>query len=631
VTPPTAAEGKTVDARSSLLIGVAGWAVPIEVALLTAAVFLPALRADFVDWDDPINFLNNPYYRGLGLRQLRWMLTANVMGHWIPVTWLTFGADFALWGMRPFGYHLTNVVLHSASAAIFYLVARRLLGLAMPAASPLARGFGAAAAALFFAIHPLRVESVAWITERRDVTSGFFFFLTLLAYLKAHERPPAVRRGWWWVSVGFAALSLASKSIVMGLPLVLVILDLYPLRRLGPRPRDWISAQAWPVWREKVPFALLAAATAAIAFYVQRTTGYLTDAEPAARVVMVFYDVWFHVWKTLVPLNLAPIYELPARLHLLERRYLLSALGSIAITAAVWLARRRWPGGLATWAFYLVMLAPVSGVVHTGNHLGADRNTYLPCAGFALLIGALVMAIAVARRRGLLRAPIAGLALILIAVWIAGLGVAAHVQSTVWQDSETLWRYAIEVEPDCAICTHNLAVILGRRGRGGDDAQSLALFQRALALRPDRSEFHSNYGLLLLRLGRRSEGLSELRYRLAHDPRDFSTRTNLAIALIEDGAIADAIVQLEQALRVKPDSVPALDAYGRALLADGKVEPAMAAFERALAVNAADPVAHLGLGRALLAKGDRTAAREQHEILRRLDPPLARQVEREFR
>jgi tetratricopeptide (TPR) repeat protein len=627
VTAPTA-EGETVDGRLSLLTRVAAWATPVEISLITAVVFLPALRAGFVDWDDPINFLTNPYYRGLGLRQLRWMLTANVMGHWIPVTWLTFGADYTIWGMKPFGYHLTNVVLHSASAAIFYLVARRLLGLAMPLASPLERGLGAAAAALFFGIHPLRVESVAWITERRDVTSGLFFLLAVLAYLEAHRQPPGVKKGWHWASVAFAALSLGSKSIVMGLPLVLVILDLYPLRRLGPRPREWTSAEAWAVWREKIPFAVLAGSTAAVAFYVQRSTGYLTNAEPAARLVMVFYDVWFHVWKTFVPLNLGPIYELPAGLLLLQRPYFLSAVGSLAVTAAVWLLRKRWPAGLAIWAFYLVMLAPVSGVVHTGNHLGADRNTYLPCAGFALLVGALVISVAEAGRRRSLRTPIVVLALALVAVWITALGVSARIQSTVWHDSETLWRYAIEADPTCAICIHNLAVILGRRG---DEAQSLALFQRALALRPDRSEFHGNYGLLLLRLGRRQEGLAELRYRLAHNPRDFIMRTNLAIALIEDGALADAIAQLDRALLVKPDSVPALDALGRALLTDGKVEPAVKAFERALAVNPADPVAHLGLGRALLAKGDATAARAQHEILRRLDPALARQVEREFR
>jgi tetratricopeptide (TPR) repeat protein len=614
--------------NSSLLARVAAWAVPVEIAVLTAAVFFPVLRADWLDWDDPINFLNNPYYRGLGWAQLRWMLTASVMGHWIPVTWLTLGADYAVWSLNPFGYHLTNLLLHAASAAVFYLVSRRLLGLAMPSVTPLVGGLGAAAAALFFAVHPLRVESVAWITERRDLTSGLFFLLAVLAYLKAHERRPEVRIAWRWVAVVFAALALASKSIVMGLPLALVILDAYPLRRLGPGPREWFTARTWPVWREKIPFALLAVGAAAIAFYVQRTTGYLTDAEPAARAVMVFYNVWFHVWKTFVPLNLMPLYELPRQVTFAGLPYLLSAVGTLALTAGVWLLRRRWPAGLAIWAFYLVMLAPVSGVVHTGNHLGADRNTYLPCAGFALLVGALVIAVAEARRRGVLRPAIAALALLLVAVWIAGLAVAARIQTAVWRDSETLWRYALEVDPGCAICNHNLAVILGRRG---DRAESLALFSRALALRPDRSEFHGNYGLLLLQMGRREEGLAKLRYRLGHDPRDYSTRTNLAIALIEDGRTAEAIVELEQALRTKPDSVPALTALGRARLAEGRIEPAIAAFERAITVNPAEPVARLGLARGYLARGDAAAAREQLGILRRLDPRLARQVEQEFR
>jgi Tfp pilus assembly protein PilF len=628
VTSPAAA--RAVDGRrpSSLGERVAVWAVPLEIALVTAAVFLPVLRADWTDWDDPINFLGNPYYRGLGLRQLRWMLTANVMGHWIPVTWLTLGADYAMWGMRPFGYHLTNLLLHAASAGVFYLVARRLLGLAMPSASPLARGLGAAAAALFFSIHPLRVESVAWITERRDLASGLFFLLTLLAYLKAHERPPEVRRGWLVASVVFAGLALASKSIVMGLPLALIILDVYPLRRLGPSVRDWASARAWPLWREKIPFAVLAIGAAATAYYVQRTTGYLTDAEPAARVVMVLYNVWFHAWKTVAPLRLGPIYELPARLSLMDPPYLLSAVGAVGTTAAVWVLRRRWPAGLAVWMFYLVMLAPVSGVVHTGNHLGADRNTYVPCAGFALLVGAAVIAAAEAGRRGALGTAVAAVALGLAGLWLAGLATSAWVQTGVWHDPETLWRRGVEVDPACSICIHNLAIVMQRRG---EPEASLALFRRALSLRPDRSEFHGNYGLLLLQMGRREEGKAELRYRLARNPGDFSTRTNLGIALIEDGRLGDAIIQLEEALRVKPDSVPALDALGRALLTDGPVDQAMAAFERALAVNPTDSVGRLGMARAYLARGDRTAARAQYEILRARDPQLAARVEQEFR
>jgi tetratricopeptide (TPR) repeat protein len=530
--------------------------------------------------------------------------------------------------MNPFGYHLTNLLLHAASAVVCYLVARRLLGLAIPAAAPGARSLGAAAAALFFAVHPLRVESVAWITERRDLTSGLFFLLTVLAYLKAHERPPAVRAGWRLAALGFAALALASKSIVMGLPLVLLILDAYPLGRLGPRVRDWRSARAWPVWREKIPFALLAVGTGAAAYLVQRSTGYLTPADPLSRVGMVAHNVWFHVWKTVVPLNLGPIYELPPAVSPLELPYLLSGAAGLAITVAVWLLRRRWPAGLAIWAFYLVTLAPVSGVVHTGNHLGADRNTYVSCVGFALLVGALAIGVVEAGRRGLVRGPVVALALGVVGVWIAGLALTASAQASVWHDSETLWRYAIEVDPGCAICHHNLGIILGRRG---DRAEAQALLERAIALRPDRSEFHGNYGLLLIQMGRRPEGLAKLRYRLGHNPRDVNTRVNLAITLIEDSRPAEAITELEQALRVKPDSVPALNSLGRALLAEGRAEPARAAFERALAVQPADPIAHLGLARAHLALGDRAAARDRIPVLERLDPQLARLLEQEIR
>jgi Flp pilus assembly protein TadD len=382
------------------------------------------------------------------------------------------------------------------------------------------------------------------------------------------------------------------------------------------------------VWREKIPYLLLAVAAASAALYVQRTTGYLTEAEPAARVVMVLYNVWFHVGKTFAPLDLSPIYELPMRLHLLERPYLLSAIGSLALTVAACLLRRRWPAGLAVWAFYLVMLAPVSGVVHTGNHLGADRNTYLPCAGFALLIGALVIAVVQAWRRGMLRAPIAALALGLVAIWIAGFAVAARIQTAMWHDSETLWRHAIEVEPTCAICLHNLAVNLGRRG---DQAQSLTLFERAIALRPDQSEFRANYGLLLLQMGRRQEGQAELRSRLASNPGDVTTRTNLAIALIEDGHIADAVAELEQALRLKPDSVHTLNTLGRARFSEGRFDEAAAAFERAIAVDPSDPLAHVGLARTRLARGDRAGAQAQLEILKRIDARLFGKVEQEFR
>jgi hypothetical protein len=213
--------------------------------------------------------------------------------------------------------------------------------------------------------------------------------------------------------------------------------------------------------------------------------------------------------------------------------YLLSGVAGIAITATVWLLRRRRPAGLAIWAFYLVMLAPVAGIVHTGYHLGADRVTYVPGMGFALLVGALAVTVVLAWRRGVLRTPIVAMALGVGAIWIGGLALNARVQSFVWHDSETIWRYAIEVDPGCAICHHNLGVILGTRG---DWADAQVLLERAIALRPDRSEFHGGYGPLLIQMDRRPEGVTKLRYRLADNPRDVNARVNLWIALIEEPA-----------------------------------------------------------------------------------------------
>jgi Flp pilus assembly protein TadD len=270
----------------------------------------------------------------------------------------------------------------------------------------------------------------------------------------------------------------------------------------------------------------------------------------------------------------------------------------------------------------------VSGIVHTGYHLGADRNTYVPGAGFALLVGALVIAIGETWRRGKLRPAIAAIALSLCALWMVGLALAARIQTAVWHDSETLWRYAIEIDPTCSVCQHNLAVSVGRRG---NYAEGLAAFGRAIALRPDRSEFQGNYGLLLMEMGRRAEGLAALRYRLADSPGDLVTRRNLALALIEDGRPGEAIKELEIVLRAQPDSVPALDTLGRAHLVEGRVEPAMAAFRRAIAVSPNDPVAHLGLARAYLAAGDRAAAHAQLAIVKTIDAGLAARVEQEFR
>ena len=209
------------------------WAAPALVVVLTITAFLPAIHNEFLNWDDAQNYLDNPHYRGLGPRQLAWMFTTFHMGHYIPLTWITFGLDYLLWGVSPAGYHLTNILFHAATALAFYFVSLRLLRTALPESLETDLRVGAALAALLFAIHPLRAESVAWVTERRDVVSGLFYVLSVTAYLKAVDGVDRVRPQWYWTSIGLFACGLLSKSIVVSLPVVLLALDVYPLKRLG--------------------------------------------------------------------------------------------------------------------------------------------------------------------------------------------------------------------------------------------------------------------------------------------------------------------------------------------------------------------------------------------------------------
>ena len=303
------------------------WLVPVLIALVTFAAFLPTLNNQFVDWDDQRNFLENPHYRGLAWTHLRWMWTTFHMGHYIPLTWMTLGLDYVLWGMNPLGYHLTNLLLHAANAAVFFFVVRRILTLALP--SPSERGHALAVsagfAALVFAIHPLRVESVAWATERRDVLSGLFYLLTILGYLRDCE-PGKRGRGWYWLSVAVFGCALLSKSMVVNLPVVLLILDVYPLRRLGGA-LGWWSEPARRVYVEKIPFVLLAAAASAIAVMAQSSihaAASLAQLSVPGRLAVSAYGLSFYVWKTVVPLNLSPLYELSPTVNPWAMPFLLS-------------------------------------------------------------------------------------------------------------------------------------------------------------------------------------------------------------------------------------------------------------------------------------------------------------------
>ncbi len=535
----------TVAARSSWLPRSA-WLTGAFVALLTAAVFLPALGNGFVNWDDDENLLANPHYRGLGSAQVRWMFTSTRTGHYIPITWLTLGLDYVLWGMNPAGYHATSIALHALNALLVYALARRLLTLAVDARAAAIR-CGAAAAALFFGVHPLRVESVAWITERRDLVMGCFALLAFLAYLRAVDAGAEGRLDvrWGWAGVGCFALALLSKSAAVGLPVVLVALDCYPLGRMTraagpPLRRFWRLAVT-----EKAPFWLPGAAVAVLMLVVGTRRGLITPLGALGileRLAISGYGLAFYLWKTLAPWQLSPLYTLFRPVVPWSAIYLVPGAAVLLITAAAVAARHRWPAGLAAWACYGALLFPVLGLFHNGAQVTADRYTYLACLPWALLAGAGVAwsleAGAAGRVAPRVAAAAVGSAVVLIALFMA----LTVRQIGVWKDSVTLWRQAAAVEPDSDIPIFYLGWALADAGRF-DEAR--AHFERAGARVPEglpglRAQFSLHLGIVEERAGRPQAAEKQYREVLSLDPAHPAARIRLGALLLERGQRAEA-------------------------------------------------------------------------------------------
>jgi tetratricopeptide (TPR) repeat protein len=592
-------------------------ALPVAIALLSAAAFAPALGNGWV-WDDEPNFLTNPHFRGLGWTNLRWMLSADLMSQWIPVAWFTLGLDYILWGMNPAGFHLTNLALHGAGAAVLYAVARRLLVRARPGDDGLALTAGAVVAALFFAVHPLRAESVVWITERRDVLSGLLALLTVLAYVVAVDaRRP--RRGWLALSLACYALALLAKATTMALPVVLALIDLYPLRRLPTRWRGWASPAAFGVLAEKLPYAALAAVVAVRVWSVVADRQ-LVSLDPAERIILSLHSLWFYAWKTLVPVGLSPLYELPPQVRLADPPFLAGVVGALTVTIACALGRRRWPAVLVAWLAYAVLVAPVSGLIHRGPQLAADRYSYLPSLAGAMLLGGAASALVSAARTGAVRRPYASLGLAGLAGWLAALALMSWSQALVWRDADSLWTHAVTVDPGCARCYGNLAASLGSQGL---IEPAIEHYRQGLALRPDDvGGQRTNLGLLLFRAGRTPEAIRQFRERLTAAPADAEARAYLAVALVTEGDREAAAREVEAAIRLQPRGTGALRNLGIALAALGRPAEAVPYFRSVLGSDPDDAPSRYALARAYMALGRPEAARAHAEALLRLDPRL---------
>lgn len=484
-----------------------GAVLAVLAALITLAVYARSLGSAFVAYDDPNNFADNPYFAQLSPASLLWAWTRTHSGHYHPLTWMSLFADRLLWGMDARGYHLTSALLHSAAAALVFLCARRLFLAAAPKTAERA-GEAALAAALLFALHPLRVESVSWISERRDVLSGALLLGSLLAYLRRPGETPALR-----LSAGLYALSLLSKASGVVLPGLLLLLDAWPLRRREP-----LAARL----REKVPFFLLAAAGLGAALAAEAHNGALAGlgAYPLSeRLATAAFGAGFYLVKTLWPSGLMPLYPTPASVSLGDAPFLASALAVAGLSVLIWRRRREAPAAAAAWAWYLIALAPVSGLARIGPQLVADRYTYLSCLSWAVLAGGALLFV---RARALPAARAAAWALCAL---LAALSVR---QQAAWADDLSLWRETAERAPCHWIAQTELGTALARRG---DLAGAEDRYRRALACEPRDHNAQNNLGNVLFETGRFAEAAERYREASRLDPTREAYRIHLERAL----------------------------------------------------------------------------------------------------
>jgi tetratricopeptide (TPR) repeat protein len=604
--------------------------VPFLIAGLTALVFAPSLRSDFVNWDDPYLLTLNPHYRGLSRAHLQWMFTTFHMGHYQPLSWVTFGLDYLIWGMNPFGYHLTNLLFHAANAALFYLLSLILLGRCFAEesrAGGAALKLGAAFSALFFSLHPLRVESVVWITERRDVLSSFFLLAALLCYLRAAQgwRP----KFFMAASMTLYGFSLFSKAAGITLPAVLLLLDWYPLRRIPANPKKWLDGGARKVWLEKLFFLAMAAPFALLALMAQREAMALLSAERhglPARLAQALYGLAFYPWKTLFPFEMSPLYEIPAHISLRSPPFLWSGVIVAGLTVGLVASARRWPAGLATWAGYVVMVSPVLGLAQSGPQLVADRYSYLSCLGWALLGGGGLSCLWPLQGRAALRlgtiVAVGGFALIVLTC----LGFLTYKQSMVWRGTEALWRHALTLDPESKYAHYNLGRFLWKEGR---EEEAIAHYGQALASSPRFEDAHFSLATALAKKGELDKAMEHLEAAIAIDPKFAEARSNLGEALAWRGEVEKAKDQFEKALETRPDLAGAHYGLGRILAGEGRLAEGERHLREAIRHKPDLAPAYGALGVLLASRGDLDAAVESFRAALRIEPSLV-EVERDL-
>ena len=588
--------------------------IGIIIILLTCLVYAPVLQNDFV-WDDVVYVTENTLIRSLSIYSLSEMLISFHASNWHPLTWLSLAIDYTFWGLDPLGYHLTNIILHGLNTLIVFFLAIKLTvkakeddEISLPSkmeTSILTQSLiVAGVTALLFGLHPLHVESVAWVSERKDLLCALFVLLSILSYLSYTS---SIGQNYRWILLTTCLLlfifALMSKPMAVTLPVILLLLDIYPLKRISLYPSK--TGKTLSVLMEKAPFFALSIASSIITIMAQHAGEAIRSLErfpTDARLFNALRALVFYLGKTVFPVNLVPFYPFPINIHWLNLQYLLSALLVLLITGyCLWMVKQGKCFFFITWSYYVVTLLPVLGIVQVGGQAAADRYTYLPSLSIFLSIGVGMLwffeGVTLTRSKSLF----GGLVLVFIFIFMGQLTIN---QIKIWQNSEVFWSYVISSFPfpqSDPLAHYNLGNAYASKGRLD---QAISEYKRALILKPHYAEAHNNLASAYVLKGKWDKAISEIKQSLAINPNYAMAHNNLGSIYHKKGDLDKAISEYKQAIAIKPDYAKAHGNIGLIYYSKGMFDEAIFEYEKALAINPNLSEIHYNLGAAYYYKGN---------------------------
>ncbi len=581
------------------------WPVCSALVLITLLVYSPVLRCLFINYDDGDYVFNNPAVQaGLTTPGFLWALRTGHTGNWHPLTWLSHMMDCQLFGMNPAGHHLTNLLIHCANASLLFLLLLRMTGAFWPSAF----------VAALFAWHPLRVESVAWVAERKDVLSTFFMLLAVWAYTKyvqlASPNPKTIAKGplassSYYFALLFYVLSLMSKPMYVTLPFILLLLDWWPLCRINAlaNPDGAASLTLSNVKRlavEKLPFLVLSLASCIVTYRVQNAAGAVSSLEAlplTSRLANIPVSYVRYISKIIWPSSLAIFYPFPKHWPLWIVAVSIALLVLILVLMLRTAARRPY---LATgWLFFLGTLIPVIGLVHVGTQSIADRYTYMPSVG--IFIAVVWLAREITRYSASAQKTLCVLGVIILAACL----VVTYRQLAYWRDTETIFARAVKVTKDNYLAHLNLGTYLESTGR---DREALDHLNEALRIAPESPELLNNLGVIAFNHGQTNDALSYLTRSLKSAPNYAEAQNNLGNVLAALGDFDGASNHYTTALKCRKYYAEAHNNLGRVLEIKGNLPEAIRQYQAALEINPGYADTHVNFGKALLRQGNTSEA-----------------------